>query len=931
LVTALALLTAAVARAQAEAPASSAEIETKVAGIVADWEALPSVFDDIEDYVGQIKELADIGKPAVPALAAALDKTTRDVPLRLLPFTLRAIGDPRAVPALIRAVPKTLRPPGSDCGMSVKDAELLHFMLANDLDEGPSDARFNRRNFDMGRPVREVGGALRKLTGTRLNEGDVFMTFLSGGEQQRATQRKAYYEVARRWADWWATNWSRFVQDPELAEVGLPSLKEEAPARRFLAGANVKADGGESGVIVTAAEQRTRGCCLVLGLNRTLDLPKQFSGTNTAFPPESLTAWAARAGVDLLGTQYREPRSGRLFYCLRTVGLQAWEVPNEEWAKIEQELQHDTLPRLDSPAGDLLMHYDEAQTRYVPERRATFLFITRGGLQGILRITAQVTRHWTARDMGIPFMGADESATNQSEDAGPELGVKVDYKFFYAQTDEMKAEEKARREVASAKDNDRQRRKAAKLLEKYFHITGSVYLPSGQPASNTAILLPVSGEAAVLGDRRFEYENQSTIFHTLSNGSFVVPEIPGVHTLYVAHPEGFCEFNLEGTQAPLSVRLHPWGRIEGTATLEGKPAPHEKVGLLRGFVYSERTVLSLSPGTFNTESDEQGRFIFEHVPAGEVQVCRLVHNRYEGIQYADVAAGKTTVVNYGFNGRLLKGRLVASDLSTNVNWNNSAGFRFSTKSAMPEPPSGEDPSTWLTAYWQSAEGKQRQRATHQFAMVIQASGEFRIRDVPPGTYELRGDLREGDGNTLPGFGKLLGSVNRDVTVPEPPAGQPNTPLDLRDVVVQMLKELKPGEAAPDFEVKTLDGGSLRLADLRGKYVLLDFWATWCGPCRAETPNLKAVYESYGKNPKFAMLGLSLDKAVEAPRDYAKTEGIGWHQGFLGDWSKATLPAHYGVEGIPAIFLIDPEGKIAVTDLRGEKIGKAVGSALGKHY
>jgi hypothetical protein len=78
-----------------------------------------------------------------------------------------------------------------------------------------------------------------------------------------------------------------------------------------------------------------------------------------------------------------------------------------------------------------------------------------------------------------------------------------------------------------------------------------------------------------------------------------------------------------------------------------------------------------------------------------------------------------------------------------------------------------------------------------------------------------------------------------------------------------------------------------------------------------------------------MLGLSLDKAVEAPKGYAKTEGIAWHQGFLGDWSKAALPTRSGVEGIPAIFLVDPAGKIVATDLRGAEIGNAVGAALGK--
>jgi thiol-disulfide isomerase/thioredoxin len=123
-------------------------------------------------------------------------------------------------------------------------------------------------------------------------------------------------------------------------------------------------------------------------------------------------------------------------------------------------------------------------------------------------------------------------------------------------------------------------------------------------------------------------------------------------------------------------------------------------------------------------------------------------------------------------------------------------------------------------------------------------------------------------------------------------------------------------------------GSLRLADFRGKYVLLDFWATWCAPFRAETPHLKEVYASFGVSPQFAMIGLSLDKAADAPRDDAKTNDTLWRQGFLGDWSQATLPARYGVEGIPSIFLIDPAGKIAATDLRGGDIKIALSSALG---
>jgi thiol-disulfide isomerase/thioredoxin len=146
---------------------------------------------------------------------------------------------------------------------------------------------------------------------------------------------------------------------------------------------------------------------------------------------------------------------------------------------------------------------------------------------------------------------------------------------------------------------------------------------------------------------------------------------------------------------------------------------------------------------------------------------------------------------------------------------------------------------------------------------------------------------------------------------------------------QELVHVKAGEIAPLFETQTLDGQPLRLTDFRGKYVLLDFWATWCGPCRRETPYLKAVYEAYGSDPRFAMIGLSLDQNVSAPREYVKQNGLNWTHGFLGNWSKDTVTKLYGIRGIPCILLIAPEGKILATSLRGEAIKASVGRYLGE--
>jgi peroxiredoxin len=175
----------------------------------------------------------------------------------------------------------------------------------------------------------------------------------------------------------------------------------------------------------------------------------------------------------------------------------------------------------------------------------------------------------------------------------------------------------------------------------------------------------------------------------------------------------------------------------------------------------------------------------------------------------------------------------------------------------------------------------------------------------------------------------MGTASHEFEIPPLPGGRSDEPLDVGSLELKLVTRLQVGDPAPAFAARTVDGKPLALADYKGKYVLLDFWATWCGPCRGETPNLKTVYDTFGKDERFAMLGLSLDAKTDEPKAYAKEHGLGWSQGFLGDWSSTDVPERYGVRGIPSIWLIGPDGKVVAKDLRGDKIKAAVAEALAR--
>jgi len=360
----------------------------RTAQILLEFRKLNHTVDETELWCTLMRELVAVGRDAVPQLCAELDRTTENRMLRRLGFALRAIGDSRAVPALIRAIPKTLLPGSSDYGLIVADGTLAEFMRKHDLQDGQQRGRY----FDFGRPEREIIGALQKLTGQSFDDSELFGLSRSDDPRRQWQQRRLFTRQARRWQTWWETHWREFTDDPAYQRVNLKVDDEPLPSAITRLRPNARLEGSVHGATLSPAIQEGKHTEYFYDLDTGArpKWPAHIPKDEARFDQKQLADWAADNGVDLMCVTHRAP-DGTQTFVLRSFGMKAWEISQRDLRNIDKLIAAGTLPK-GHDVGELLMHYDDESKRSAPDANAAFIYVTRERTMGLIETTDRVTR-----------------------------------------------------------------------------------------------------------------------------------------------------------------------------------------------------------------------------------------------------------------------------------------------------------------------------------------------------------------------------------------------------------------------------------------------------------------------------------------------------------------------------------------------------------
>lgn len=324
----------------------------------------------------------ELGKPRVGMLVSAF-------PWNAYPESRDTFAttdkDPRAVPALIRAVPKTLQPASSDYGLIVKDPGLTQFMQKHQIGSRRG------QHFSFGRPVREVHEALRVLTKHGPQHSPLNWMHRRKDLRAVASQQRQFHAEAEKWTKWWESNWEKFDVPGAYSKVNLPAPKfpdlSDYPSGLTITTKPEK-DTGSSRDILSPVGAKDGGTYFIdLDVGHRYGWPKELpKGDVSSETIRKIDDWAAARGVDLM-CHVIPTGEGNASYVLVGVNTKFWEIEPFDAKNIGSFLTKGELPKRRPVEGRMLLHHDPKGGAFLPARNSSFLYLTGDQALGIIKVT----------------------------------------------------------------------------------------------------------------------------------------------------------------------------------------------------------------------------------------------------------------------------------------------------------------------------------------------------------------------------------------------------------------------------------------------------------------------------------------------------------------------------------------------------------------
>ncbi len=455
--------------------------------------------------------------------------------------------------------------------------------------------------------------------------------------------------------------------------------------------------------------------------------------------------------------------------------------------------------------------------------------------------------------------------------------------------------------------------------ERYF---GTVVDADGRPVRGARVFVATNFQHLDLYDLEDRDGEDSKNYSVATDDEGKVEIVPQMerYALVVVAPAGFAEAQRTATQPPGELRVQPWAKVNGRVVQDGNPMAKCTVYLEPiSFVGGEQPRVDLRHSA-TTASD--GSFAFDRVPPIACRVRPFLHfSRESPLKSSrsvplELAPGSETTIELGGGGAEVTGQFVVDPPREPFDYHFSITYLVARRPGINPPASLADKGFdwrkgWSDSWFKSQEGGAYLNTLHNWFVKPDPDGHFRISGVPPGEYELAVNLY---GTTE---GCLVHPVAQRVVPIEVAAGQ--RAVDLGKVVIATQDVPQVGDLATNFEFAVPDGKPTDLAAQRGKYVLVDFWATWCGPCVAKLPEVEALRKDFAGANGLVVVGANLDAEPSAVREFLKKNPLGWHHALLGDWSSTDVPTRYGISTVPAYVLVDPEGRIAALEYSTDKV------------